>query len=58
MVETVNLAVVMETVVGLLFARTSQDAGLYVVQSAGETITATEGRLTLSSYGSTATLIG
>ena len=56
--ETVNLAVVMETVVGLLFARMSQDGGLYVVQSAGETTTATEVRLTLSSYGSTATLIG
>ena len=56
--ETVNLAVVMETAVDLLFARTRQDAGLYVAQSAGEIITATEGQLTLSSYGSTATLIG
>lgn len=58
MAGTVNLAVVMETVVGLLFARTREDAGLYVVQLAGETITATEGLLTLSLYGSTATLIG
>lgn len=58
MAGTVNLAVVMETVVGLLFARTREDAGLYVVQLAGETITATEGLLTLSLYGSTATWIG
>ena len=58
MAGTVNLAVVMETVVGHLFARTREDAGLYVVQLAGETITATEGLLTLSLYGSTATLIG
>ena len=58
MVGKVNLAVVMETVVDHLFATTRQDVGLFAVQLAGETITATEGLLTLSLYGSTATLIG
>ena len=58
MVGKVNLAVVMETVVDHLFATTRQDVGFFAVQLAGETITATEGLLTLSLYGSTATLIG